>query len=275
MVRRITTIIVEPHLLMREGLASLISDFSYRVVGSVACAADINHPAITCDSQTLVILGAKALDRALSEAACIRKVWPQTKIVLLFDDLSSADLQNLFESEFDACVPMFVSGDFLVRMLDLVMLDDARILVLTAAQRPFIDLGITGEYHPEQKENGTQSANGAPSKASVCSIVPNGDHGNGTSRSGVHYGPLRVSRPRSRPRLSDRETQILDGLVKGYANKVIARTCDITEATVKVHMKSILRKIQVANRTQAAIWALENGYVVDEVNHQLLQAQRS
>jgi DNA-binding CsgD family transcriptional regulator len=62
------------------------------------------------------------------------------------------------------------------------------------------------------------------------------------------------------PRLSDRETQILDGLVKGYANKVIARRCDITEATVKVHMKSILRKIRVGNRTQAAIWAFEHGY---------------
>ena len=40
------------------------------------------------------------------------------------------------------------------------------------------------------------------------------------------------------PTLSERETQVLDGLVKGHANKVIARTCDITEAIVKVHMKS-------------------------------------
>ena len=59
--------------------------------------------------------------------------------------------------------------------------------------------------------------------------------------------------------LGDYAEKILDGLVKGHANKVIARTCDITEATVKVHMKSILRKIRVTNRTQAAIWALENG----------------
>ncbi len=64
--------------------------------------------------------------------------------------------------------------------------------------------------------------------------------------------------------LSEREVQILDGLVKGYANKVIARTCDISEATVKVHMKSILRKIRVANRTQAAVWALEHGYCAEE-----------
>jgi len=66
------------------------------------------------------------------------------------------------------------------------------------------------------------------------------------------------------PALSEREVQILDGLVKGHANKVIARRCGITEATVKVHMKSILRKIRACNRTQAAIWALEHGYAGDE-----------
>ena len=66
--------------------------------------------------------------------------------------------------------------------------------------------------------------------------------------------------------LSEREAQILDGLVKGHANKVIARTCEIAEATVKVHMKSILRKIRVDNRTQAAIWAMANGYAADGSN---------
>lgn len=56
--------------------------------------------------------------------------------------------------------------------------------------------------------------------------------------------------------LSDRETQILRGLVEGQSNKTIARAFDIMEATVKVHVKAILRKIGVQNRTQAAIWAL-------------------
>lgn len=62
-----------------------------------------------------------------------------------------------------------------------------------------------------------------------------------------------------RRRLSEREAEILGCLMKGQPNKVIARSCDITEATVKVHMKSIMRKLQVENRTQAAIWAMENG----------------
>jgi two-component system nitrate/nitrite response regulator NarL len=58
--------------------------------------------------------------------------------------------------------------------------------------------------------------------------------------------------------LSHREIDILKNLVSGHANKVIARRLDITEATVKVHMKTILRKLHLENRTQAAIWATKN-----------------
>lgn len=60
-------------------------------------------------------------------------------------------------------------------------------------------------------------------------------------------------------KLSERETEILGALVGGDANKVIARNLNITEATVKVHIKAILRKLNVVNRTQAAIWATMRG----------------
>jgi len=63
--------------------------------------------------------------------------------------------------------------------------------------------------------------------------------------------------------LSRREEEILKSVVRGHSNKIIARTCGVTDATIKVHMKSILRKIRVENRTQAAIWALEQGYGAD------------
>jgi two-component system nitrate/nitrite response regulator NarL len=55
--------------------------------------------------------------------------------------------------------------------------------------------------------------------------------------------------------LSSRELAILRTLMEGASNKVIARRLVITEATVKVHMKAILRKLRLQNRTQAAIWA--------------------
>jgi two-component system nitrate/nitrite response regulator NarL len=57
------------------------------------------------------------------------------------------------------------------------------------------------------------------------------------------------------PSLSRREMLILRMLMQGASNKVIARSLVITESTVKVHMKAILRKLRLQNRTQAAIWA--------------------
>ncbi len=59
--------------------------------------------------------------------------------------------------------------------------------------------------------------------------------------------------------LSQRELDILLCLIDGDSNKRIANRLGITEATVKVHLKSILRKTHAGNRTQAAIWALQRG----------------
>jgi len=60
-------------------------------------------------------------------------------------------------------------------------------------------------------------------------------------------------------KLSLREVQVLQKLTAGHPNKVIARDCGITESTVKVHVKAILRKIHAKNRTQAAVWARKYG----------------
>ena len=56
--------------------------------------------------------------------------------------------------------------------------------------------------------------------------------------------------------LSVREWEVLDCVGSGLPNKMIARKLNIAEPTVKVHIKTVLRKIDVANRTQAAIWAI-------------------
>jgi two-component system, NarL family, nitrate/nitrite response regulator NarL len=59
--------------------------------------------------------------------------------------------------------------------------------------------------------------------------------------------------------LSDREMQILGYLTSGAQNKQIANDLQISDGTVKVHLKAILKKIGVQNRTQAALWALSQG----------------
>lgn len=58
---------------------------------------------------------------------------------------------------------------------------------------------------------------------------------------------------------SPRAVEIIRCLAGGCSNKLIARSLGITESTVKVHMKAILRKLELANRTQVALWAVSNG----------------
>lgn len=60
-------------------------------------------------------------------------------------------------------------------------------------------------------------------------------------------------------KLSPRELQVLQGLCEGKANKEIARDLGIQEPTVKLHMKTLYRKIGAHNRTQAAMLAKEAG----------------
>ena len=67
----------------------------------------------------------------------------------------------------------------------------------------------------------------------------------------------------SPPTLTHREESVLACLGVGLSNKEIARELEVAEGTVKVHIKTILKKLRVNNRTQAAIYAYENGYSTD------------
>lgn len=76
-------------------------------------------------------------------------------------------------------------------------------------------------------------------------------------RSAYHRDDARKSLEGAK--LSDREQLILSCLITGCPNKVISRRLLISEATVKVHIKAILRKLRVKNRTQAAIHGVIGG----------------
>jgi two-component system, NarL family, nitrate/nitrite response regulator NarL len=253
----VSTIIIEPRFLVREALVSLMGKHSYRVVSGVASTKDIVS-SIVADAPELVILGALPAEDVARNADSIRKLWPETKIVLLVEHASAADFHQLLVSEIDGCVPLFVSPDTLIRTLELILVEDLRILV-GASNHPSMPRAAqleeaTIRFEASQNRLGSLVVDNVPLPAVRLPIedpagryARNGDSRNVPSRCG-------------RQGLSEREGQILKDLVKGHSNKRIARTWAVAEATVKVHMKSILRKIHVANRTQAAIWALEHGY---------------
>jgi two-component system, NarL family, response regulator LiaR len=72
-------------------------------------------------------------------------------------------------------------------------------------------------------------------------------------RDGGRAGPLDV--------LSPRERDVLAGLARGRSNRQIARALGVGEETVKSHVSSILAKLQLSDRTQAAIFGLQQGLV--------------
>ncbi|CAN5792884.1 response regulator transcription factor [soil metagenome] len=61
--------------------------------------------------------------------------------------------------------------------------------------------------------------------------------------------------------LSPREVEILDNIARGMTNKQVAYALSISEQTVKNHMRSILRKLSVNDRTQAVVYAMKQGWI--------------
>jgi len=75
-------------------------------------------------------------------------------------------------------------------------------------------------------------------------------------------GPQKAALPRAAApfaELTPRELEILECIADGSSNKMIARELDITDGTVKLHVKAILRKLGLRSRVEAAVSAVEHG----------------
>jgi two-component system, NarL family, response regulator LiaR len=92
----------------------------------------------------------------------------------------------------------------------------------------------------------------------------------------VHLAPEAAARlmrevraPESPEALTDREAEVLKLLARGKANKQIASSLYVSEKTVKAHVSSILMKLGVQSRTQAALYAVRSGLVsIDELGEE-------
>jgi two-component system nitrate/nitrite response regulator NarL len=283
--RSVPATIIGPKGLLRDSLASLLDGYSYRVTDCYDCAASMSRPPEE-EGARIVLLTVRTMELAIGEATRIRQICPNCKIVALLEDVLGDDLDRLAHSAIDGYVPLHVSQEVLTRTLDLVTSDSARIVVLADDPRVSTRAAVEIEHNSEQRSEvaSTPGSGNAPhqpektskidadqdetllaSKAAPPATVPPGRPPRDCSMSKTISVPVSkpiIAIPKADdnpiPALSEREKQIIDGLVKGQPNKTIARICGITEATVKVHMKAILRKVPCSNRTQVAIWALEH-----------------
>ncbi|WP_309146590.1 response regulator transcription factor [Curtobacterium sp. MCBD17_021] len=93
-------------------------------------------------------------------------------------------------------------------------------------------------------------------------LLPRGGDGHGAggpARTGAG-GPVRAEADRNAPDLPPRERDVLVRLARGLSNRQIASELGIAERTVKVHVSSVFRRIGVADRTSAALWARDHGW---------------
>lgn len=260
---RTATVVIEARSLMREALVSLMESHSYNVICSVGSTADIDRSIAKDVQPELVLLGAMPTDHIADATSCIRRRWQDAKIIMLFENASSKDLQKLVAAGLDACIPMFASPRTLIDTLQLIVCERLRVLMVSDTTIPeaLLDPGEDDDAlhdgHPLVANLTSSLQVRTPAMPCVRSLLAN-DASDGISRDGMARGSGAHG-------LSEREEQILKALVRGHSNKMIARMYSVTEATVKVHMKSILRKIRVANRTQAAIWAIRNGDFADDM----------
>jgi two-component system nitrate/nitrite response regulator NarL len=172
---------------------------------------------------------------ALLDLQGARARFAEAKVIVLTTSISPALLRAAVEASVEAILTTDISAMVLQRAIELVLLGQ-RLLPAEVA-------GLLDAPPPPPE---------ARQSAPALDVVAQ-----------------HLSRDRKRATaLSPREHEILQQLVNGRSNKVIARELNITEATVKVHVKALLRKTQMANRTQAAIWAmnaqLQGGVKIEE-----------
>lgn len=223
------------------------------IVSSVASITDIDRNAFKDARPTLFIRGILPPHRAAEITNSIRRCWQGAKIIVLFEEASPADLQKLLASGFDACVPVLASSQTVIDAVELMVLEGLRVLVMGDPTTSHRIVNLDKEEDEEATADGDSLVTSLASSLHVAApAMPDAGallaEEAGDSAALASYCHV----------LSEREARILQMLVRGYSNKMIARIFRLSEATVKAHMRSILLKIRVANRTQAAIWALKN-----------------
>ncbi len=222
------TVLVDPRALFREALAGLLSKARYSAIESVACIADVPQDLPADSSALLFIVNADACQGAADglvprDVATLRQQYPHAHLVVLGPCVDTRDVMAALQAGADAYILDTLTTDALVKSLELIMLGA---MVLPA------------EFsHAMREAKNWASLGGTAPSVPVLS----GD-----------------AAPRHPARLSDMEARILARLTVGACNKEIARSAGLAEATVKTHIKAILRKINVRNRTQAALWAVKH-----------------
>ncbi|MEM7634212.1 MAG: response regulator transcription factor, partial [Pseudomonadota bacterium] len=217
--------------LLRESLSRFLQKSSFNVAALASCVDELSSAALPHDRAILLIIdGCDHPGDACGQIERFRQDHAQGRVVVLANHCAPGEIAQVLRSGANGYFATIATCDDFIKSLELVMGGQT---VLPSEALASVLVGGTP---------------GAGDKTAHCGTVP--------AEVPVPVGSVEM------PQLSARELYILRCLTEGSSNKVIARECDIAEGTVKVHVKAILRKTKVQNRTQAAIWALNNRALV-------------
>jgi two-component system nitrate/nitrite response regulator NarL len=224
--RSIATILVGRNSLLSEGLAKILRSENFRILASVASVDDLlSSKAPPPQSLFLLVHTGDDFDAAVAQVQLVRSRHPDANIGVVTDRYRLDELTLAFRAGANGYFVDVMTCDAFVKSLELMMMGHA---VFPPA---FLTFVLDFESDDQLDEAASDGGNEPDVIAAKDSISPE---------------------------LSPREKTILRCLIEGDSNKSIGRKMDIAEATVKVHIKAILRKIRVHNRTQAAIWWINN-----------------
>jgi DNA-binding NarL/FixJ family response regulator len=225
--RSFAVILVGKSLLLREGLARILRAANFRILASVSSADDLRPSKAKLHLPLyLIVHTGDDFAIALEQIALFRNRHADARIAVVSDHYRPNELTSAFRAGANGYFVNVITRDRFIRSIELVMMGE------TIFPQAFLSF-IIDANRPRLIE----------AAASVRNLEP----------------ILVATEDATAPLLSPQEKVILRCLIEGDSNKYIARKIDITEATVKVHVKAILRKIRVQNRTQAAVWGINNG----------------
>jgi two-component system, NarL family, nitrate/nitrite response regulator NarL len=247
---------------LREGLARALIATDFQIVASASRVGELAQISVSHDQPILLIIDASdKQSEVVSQIKLFKRQYPRGRVAVLADRYCRNDVVSAYRAGANAYLTKDMSCGAFLKTLELVTLGET---ILPPELLPFIRNGH--EYH-EHRQSAFQGSDARQPQEAHATSPDRIEDDLPPLVSGVDA--LRSPGTDAIPPLSTREKCILRCIAEGCSNKGIARRIDIAEATVKVHVKAILRKIRVSNRTQAAIWALNNSPLVWSANADL------
>lgn len=220
------TVLIGKNILVREGIARILRAEHFRILASVSSVDELPSTLQSLQLLFLIVQAGDDFDLAVEHIGLVRDQHPGGRIAIVANHYRPAELALAFRAGASGYFVNVNSCDAFIKSIELVAMGE------TVFPPAFLSFALD-----------TKS-----------------DHGGKAALPDENERAIFVTTEDTvAPQLSPREKSILRCLIEGDSNKSIARKIDIAEATVKVHVKAILRKIGVQNRTQAAIWAMNNG----------------